>query len=192
MKKPVTKQITIQKPDIRTLKVKVVGLSPLMVSQWSEKAKRQMAKAQDGSPKNRKMSPRNPQEEYEASCPKLPGGGYGFSAAAFRLAAVAACRHVDGLAMTQARSLFFVIGDVVKLVGKPVMDCRAVRQADGGANLRYRARFDKWATTLEIRYNGGATTAEQILNLLVLAGEFVGVGEYRVERGGNYGRFTVR
>ena len=37
----------------------------------------------------------------------------------------------------------------------------------------------------------GATTAEQVLNLLALAGEMVGVGEYRVERGGNYGRFKI-
>lgn len=186
------KQIEIAKPDIRTLRVKIVGLSPLMVSQWSEKALRMMAEAQSGAPKNKKREPRDPEQEFKDSCPKYPGGGYGFSAAAFRLAAIAACRHVDGLAMTQARSLFFVLGDLVKIEGKPVMDTRPVRQADGVANLRYRARFDEWSTTLDLRYNAGATSAEQIYNLLVLAGEFVGVGEYRVERGGNYGRFTIK
>lgn len=191
-KAPAKTKFIIQKPDVRTLKVRVVGLSPLMVSQWSEKAKRQMAEAQSGAPKNRKLPPRNPQQEYEDSCPRLSDGSYGFSAAAFRLAAVAACRHVDGLPMTAARSLFFVVDDLVKIKGKPTMDTRAVRQADGGMNLRYWARFDVWETVLTIRYNAASTTAEQILNLLVLAGEFVGVGEYRVERGGNYGRFEIR
>ncbi len=189
---PAKTRFVIQKPDVRTLKVHVVGISPLMVSQWSEKAKRQMAEAQSGVPKNRKLPPRDPQQEFEDSCPRLADGRYAFSAAAFRLAAVAACRHVDGLAMTAARSLFFVTEDLVPIKGKPVMDTRAVRQADGGMNLRYRARFDEWEATLTIRFNGASTSAEQILNLLVLAGEFVGVGEYRVERGGNYGRFTVR
>jgi hypothetical protein len=192
MAKAASKKFVIEKPDIRTLKVRVVGLSPLMVSQWSDKALRQMAEAQSGAPKNRKHPPRDPQKEYEDSCPKLSDGSYGFSAAAFRLAAVSACRHVDGLAMTSARSMFFVVDDLVKIKGRPTMDTRAVRQADGGTNLRYRARFDSWETTLTIRYNAGSATAEQILNLLVLAGEFVGVGEYRVERGGNYGRFEVK
>lgn len=183
--------IRIPAPELRTLVVKVRGTSPLLVSRWSEKALRQIAESQSGAPKTRKRAARDPQAEYEASSYRI-GKGYGFPAAAFRLASVSACRLVDGLTMTQARSLFRVTEDLVKLEGPgPVMDERPVRLANGSADIRYRARFDEWSTKLTIRFLQSAVSAEQLVNLLVLAGECVGVGELRPERGGNYGCFTV-
>jgi hypothetical protein len=189
---PKTK-IIIPPPDLRVLNCNIEGLSPLLVSRWSEKATRQITESQSGAPKTRKRAARDPEAEFKASLYEYPGGGYGFPCAAFRLAAVSACRLVDGLTMTQARLLFVIPDDLAKLTGaKPKMDTRPVRLANGSADLRYRGIFWPWATKLSVRYNAGAVSAEQLLNLLILAGECIGVGELRPERGGNYGRFTIK
>jgi len=191
-KKPESR-IIVPAPNLKVMRVGIKGLSPLLVNRWSEKAMRQIEETQSGAPKTRKRAARDPRAEFEASSYRYPGGGYGFPSASFRLAAVSACRLVDGLTMTQARVLFVIPADLVKLVGpRPKMDTRPVRLANGSADLRYRALFWPWATKLDIRYNANAVSAEQIINLLVLAGECIGVGELRPEKGGNHGRFTIK
>lgn len=184
--------IRIPEPDLRLMSVDLVGLSPLLCQRFSEKAGRQIAEGQSGAPKSKKRTPRDPHQEYLDSMHEHPSGGYAFPASAFRKAAISACRMLDGLPMTVARTLFICPQELVKIEGsKPVMDTRHVRLSSGSVDLRYRGIFHEWKTKLEIRYNAGATSVEQIANLLVLAGECIGVGELRPEKGGNYGRFSI-
>lgn len=188
---PQTKFIQIPEPDMRFMSVDLVGLSPLLMHQWSVKAKREMADKHAGIMKPRLREIRDPQAEYEASMYQHPDGGYAFPAAAFRLATIAASRTVRGLTLVQARMLFVCPQDLVKIEGEPELDMRPARPKMGGADLRYRGIFRQWKTKLEIRYNAEVTTPEQIANLLVRAGECIGIGELRPEKGGNYGRFTL-
>jgi hypothetical protein len=185
-------------PPLRkvTFKVKIVGDSPLICHRWSEKAKKMMLDAQMQKVSKGKRPPKNPEEEYRASLYPYPDGGFGFPAAAFKIAAVDACRFVDGLPMTEARGLFHVIGELVKIEGdEPRMREDMVRLESGVADLRYRGEFANWWTELSIRYNAAATQPEHILNLLNVAGFAVGVGENRPmskkSKGGSYGMFHV-
>ncbi|HEY6110581.1 MAG TPA: hypothetical protein VIV56_16885 [Gemmatimonadales bacterium] len=181
-------------PDIRTVTMDIEGLSPLMVHAWSKKARDQLRNAGAlGEPKTRRRPPRDPQGDFKGSLYHHPDGGYGFPAAAFKQAMVGACRHLDGLTMTQARTLFVVMGDLVKLQApKPTMDERMVRVSNGMPDIRYRGVFWPWRTQIKIRYNAGAVSLEQLANLAVLAGEFIGVGELRPEKGaGSHGRFKI-
>jgi hypothetical protein len=59
------------------------------------------------------------------------------------------------------------------------------------ADLRYRAEFVEWKMPLRIQYKEGQILPETIANLLQWAGDSVGVGEWRVEKGGDWGRFEV-
>lgn len=193
MAQPKKKKLLIPAPDLRTMKMKIEGLSPLMMHKWSTKALRQMEEAHAGSTKTTKIrEARDPEQEFKDSMYKHPAGGYGFPGASFKLAAVSACRQIEGISMTEARSLFIVTNDLVKIKSpKPKMDSRPVRVSNGKADLRYRGVFWPWSTELTIRYNHGAITPEQIGHLLVLAGECVGIGELRPEKGDKYGRFTL-
>ena len=201
VRKQASKAVTIPEPDLRMISVDVVGLSPLIVNRWSEKAQRQIEDTQAHAVKATKKPPRDPEAEFKASMYRLPNGGHGFPAAAFKKAAVSACRLIDGLAMTQARLLFVCPQDFVEIEAPtpklpkgsewPAMDARPVRLANGSADMRYRAAYWPWSCRLEVRYNAGATSAEQIVNLLALAGECIGIGELRPERGDNHGRFEL-
>jgi hypothetical protein len=182
--------VQVPKIDVRTLEIRLIGDSPLICHAWSEKAKKQMLDKQMKKAKTAKEA-KDPQKDYEESLYKHPDGGYGFPCVGFKAAAVGACRFSDGIKMTEARGAFHVVGELAKIEGEPTMREDMVKMAMGTADIRYRGQFDPWATVLTISYNASAFSPEQICNLFNLAGFGVGVGEWRPERDGSYGRFHV-
>ncbi|HEX9810643.1 MAG TPA: hypothetical protein VGA88_00955 [Burkholderiales bacterium] len=78
--------------------------------------------------------------------------------------------------------------------GKPVegyeIDVRrAVIQKSG--ILRARPKYASWAARVTFKYDSDLCTEEQIGPVLADAGSRIGVGDYRPERGGWFGRFSV-
>lgn len=195
MSKAVTSKVEEQpvealRIDKRTVTLRLVGDSPLICHKWSEKAKKEMLDKQMKKAKTAKVA-KDPQRDYEESLYALPGGGYGFPCVAFKSAAVGACRFTDGVKMTVARGAFHVVGELAAIEGDPSMREDMVRVGMGTADIRYRGEFKQWATNLTITYNAAALSVEQIVNLYNLAGFGVGVGEWRPEKDGSYGRFHV-
>jgi hypothetical protein len=66
-----------------------------------------------------------------------------------------------------------------------------VKIAMGTSDIRYRAEFQGWTAKVRVTYNTRVLSAAQIINLFNLAGFGVGVGEWRPERDGQFGRFHV-
>lgn len=182
--------ISIPRIDVRQLEVSLVGDSPLICHRWSEKAKQQMLDKQMKKAKTAKVA-KDPDEDFRASLYEHPEGGFGFPCVAFKAAAVSACRFSDGIKMTEARGAFHVVGELARIEGTPTMREDMVRIAMGTADIRHRGEFKTWRTTLRIAYNASVFSPEQIINLLNLAGFGVGVGEWRPEKDGSYGRFHV-
>jgi len=183
--------VLVPKIDIQRIEITVVGDTPLICHRWSEKAKKEM---RDKNQKNAKTAKeaQDPEQEYRESLYELPGGGYGFIAAAFKLAAVSACRYVDGAKMTEARGGFHVVGELLPIYGsEPVMREDMVRVGMGTASLRYRGAFNEWWTSVPVVYNSKFFKPAQIVNLFAQAGFGVGVGDWRAEKNGSYGRFHV-
>lgn len=61
----------------------------------------------------------------------------------------------------------------------------------GTADLRYRAEFKDWATSLIIKFNANAISISQIVNLFNAGGFANGVGEWRPAKDGSYGTFHI-
>jgi hypothetical protein len=185
------KPIVVPRFDIRTIQVKLVGDAPLICHAWSEKAKRQMLNKQMMVASEGKEA-KDPQADFESSLYRLPDGGYGFPAIAFKAAAVTACTSLGkSVTKVQARQAFHVVGDMVRIEGTPTMREDMVRIGMGTADIRYRGEFREWSCVLTIRYNARVLSDEQIVNLLNTAGFAVGVGEWRPERDGQFGLFHV-
>lgn len=182
--------ITIPRIQVDRFTLILVGDSPLICHRWSEKAKKEMLDKQMKRAKTAKEA-KDPQADYEASLYPHPDGGYGFPAVAFKAAAVGACRFADGIKMTEARGAFHVVGELVQIVGEPRMREDMVRVGMGTADIRYRGEFPTWRAVITVDYNPQALSMEQIVNLFNLAGFGVGVGEWRPEKDGSYGRFHV-
>jgi hypothetical protein len=213
-KAPVAGVITINQLKLQTMIFGVKSLSPLIMNQWSEKAKGMMRDAQtgvaDANPKKREK--KVPENDFKASYYTLPKNvrifaevpdlyspfseRFGFKACAFKAASVNACRLVDGISMVMAKQMFHVLGEFVEIIAPPpVMREDMVRLASGVADIRYRAEFDPWAALLPIRYNAEVCSQQQLANLLNLAGFSCGVGEWRPSAPksctGSYGMFEV-
>lgn len=182
MAKQKTLEISIPVPDMQVLNVTVTGISPLICHKWSTKAQRQI---EDKKGKKAKVAREmcDPEAEFRESLYEIDGRGkYGFPASAFKQAMVDACSFCQGISMKIAKGAFFVMGDLLEIKGsKPKMVTHMVKvpPRKGSADIRYRGQFDEWSITMMIRYNANVVSAEQVLNLLVLAGVSIGIGEMR-------------
>jgi hypothetical protein len=186
-----TKEVKFELPklELQVAQIRIVGDSPLICHAWSAKAKKSMLDKQMKKAKQSKEA-KDPEADFEESLYPM-ADGYGFPAVAFKSAMVGACRFADGMKMTEARGAFHIIGEMVPIVGMPTPREDMVRVGMGTADIRYRGEFKEWSATLTIQFNSNVISAEQIVNLLTLAGFGVGVGEWRPERNGSYGRFHV-
>lgn len=189
---PTSPQVTLEVPgiNVQRMQVTLIGDSPLISHKWSEKAKKEMLDKQMKKAKTAKEA-KDPERDYRESLYTHDDGSYGFPCVAFKAAAVSACRFVDGMKMTEARGAFHVVGELTSIDGEPSMREDMVRVGMGTADIRYRGEFKVWRTTLTVSYNASAISASQIANLFNLAGFGVGVGEWRPEKDGSYGRFHV-
>lgn len=183
--------VTIPPIDVRRMTLKLVGDSELICHKWSEKAKKEMLDKQMGKAKSGKKAPKDPEQDYRDSLYEIAPGVYGFPSVGFKSAAVSACRYVDGMKMTEARGAFHVVGEFVTINGTPRMREDMVRVGMGTADIRYRGGFVEWSAEVTIAYNAGVFQPEQIVNLFNQGGFGVGVGEWRPEKDGAFGRFHV-
>jgi hypothetical protein len=193
-------QINIPVPKEKTMEVVLVGDSPLVVHAWDEKAIRMMLTdhmKESGLSKKEKEALREPKDPFADMLGSLYHDSDGylcFRSVAFKKAMISACRHVPGVTMTHLYGCARVLGEFCPLLGWPMnrMDMVKVgptnnRQPD----IRFRAEYAQWAVKLNITVIESLIKPEHVLNLLTWAGRTVGAGEWRVEKGGDFGSFHV-
>lgn len=191
-----TRAAELQKIKVETATITVKGLSPLIMHRWSEKARKEMLDKQ--MKKTVKKEAKSPEDQYEASVYKLDDGRLGFPADAFKKAMIRGAKQI-GLVMTDARTSFFVHGEyctrddreLVPVSGEIRPREDMVRVGMGTADIRFRGQIAEWQADLHISYNSSITSFDQIVNMLHAAGYGVGVGEWRPEKDGTFGRFEV-
>ncbi|MFA5379037.1 MAG: hypothetical protein WC455_25000 [Dehalococcoidia bacterium] len=188
--------ITLKRIEMETITVPIVGISELIVHNWSEKAKRQMLEKQMKPGTRTKKEPKDPVADYEASKYKTPEGKDAMVSTAFKQAMVDSLRYFDGVSMVLGKTAFFVEGEFVEIEGEPRMREDMVR-LDGPsrtADIRYRAGYPEWRATLRITYAKQVLTKESILSLVETAGQTQGIGDWRPsskKTTGPFGRFTI-
>lgn len=199
--------IEIPALQLETIKITLVGQSPLIMHKFSEKSKKMIADKQQGKAKDKRKA-KDPKAEFEAAIYYLGGKKknarkhrYGFPASAFKQCAVSAARYVDGVKMTYLKGAFHILGSdvdpsLVEILVKKAPQMREDTVRIGGfgakvADLRYRPEFIDWKAELRIQYNVAAITPQQIAHLLNVGGFSIGVGDWRPEKEGVFGRFNV-
>jgi hypothetical protein len=218
-------RLVIKPVETETLIIPVTGTAPLIVSRFSEKAKKQMLDAQLGIKKQPEK--RDPESEFQASLYKAglvnPGGPagmyllddegkptqdlnpnqrYGLPSMAFKMATIGAGRfYGKAVKMTELRQFMFfnginVSGEAGRMVvidGVPEQREDYVRLAgvNHPADLRYRGCFYEWKAVLEVRYTRNLLDRDSLVSLIDAGGFGVGVGEWRPERNGEFGTFSV-
>lgn len=204
VKKANTK-IEIQPPNFKTVKLRLEGVSPLMMNKFSQKARKQMEDAQQAESKTkRKREPKDYAAEFEGAKYVSTDKWEGVPALSIRAAMIRACSTVSGLPMTVAKGAFFIKADgfdkidgtpLIKIIGKAKHDTRPVRLESGVTDLRNRPRYDSWACEIEVEFDADLVSANDVANLLARAGMQIGIGELRPfgrkSFGGDFGMWTV-
>ncbi|MCC6311362.1 MAG: hypothetical protein IT345_10650 [Trueperaceae bacterium] len=175
--------------DVRHIRLKIVGDSPLITHAWSDKAKKMMLDKQQKRGAQAKEA-KNPEQDYEDSLYRLSDGSCGFPAVGVKACAIRGAKSL-GLVMTDARAAFHINGDLLKINGEPHPREDMVRIGMGTADIRYRGEFSDWSIDLPITYNARTVSAEQIVAMLDAGGFGTGLGEWRPEKDGQFGRFHV-
>lgn len=185
----------IEIPQLRMarIEVRIQGLTPLITHRFSEDVMQKMADDQQGKAKVKK-APRNPQAEFEAACYRTPGGRYGFPAAGVKKAMVTAGQRFAGERGTELYGAFSIPVELLTLeCSEPRMreDRVVLSGMSRTSSIAYRPEFMPWAATIPLTFNADFITADQLVNLLRLAGFSVGLGDWRVEKKGSFGQFEI-
>jgi hypothetical protein len=177
----------------------VIGTSPMLHNCLSEKARHELL-----LPSGRKTRAElqmnlkhNPMEEFRAS--------YYFNkhkgptliqhlSSAFRGAMKSAALDLPGVTKAEIGRLLWVEGDRIDIYGIPMIDLRPVRQAgmNRTPDIRTRCITPEWAAKVTVSYTKPQLKEQAVYNLLAAAGIYIGVGDYRNEKGaGNYGLWRI-
>jgi len=188
--------VKIDRIQVETIDVPILGTSPLIMHRFSEKAKRQMLDNMQGrkTPKTHK----DPEADFQAAFYRFEDGSPGFPAVAFKAATVEASRFYDkSVTKVGLRQFVFIKGALgvdgqalVPITGEARMREDVVR-VGMGTDLRYRPEFTEWSTLLRVVYVTSALDRASVLSLIDAAGMGVGVGEWRPEKKGDFGCFQI-
>lgn len=200
--------IDIKPLEIKEIEVTIRGKSPLIVHNFDEKTKRQMLETQQKKATSVKPI-RNPQEEFMRSLHWLTdmpeefteeamqeainnGAKFGFPADGLKASIVSgAYRNKLTKDQVSVRGAFNIMGEFIEIKGVPEMRNDKVRIAKGATDLRFRAEFKEWTSTFKLQYVENTYSLEQILNFINIGGFSVGIGDWRVEKGGPFGTYEV-
>lgn len=189
------KTVRLEKIYKASLDVPIKGTAPLIVHNWSAKAKAMMLEAQTTGVRKKKEA-KDPHADYMSSRYILDENNDGFPAVGFKAAMITAVSLFDGLTKVAARNIFAVRGDgpqqLVRIFGTPEPREDMVRVGMGTADIRYRACYNDWSAVLTIEFTPAAITEESILALVDAAG-LGGIGDWRPSKAstGSYGTFEV-
>lgn len=193
---------------IKEALITIKGTTPLIVNNFNEKSRQQIVDAQMKKPKTKEE--RNPIEDFMRACYWLTpmpeeftqesfekalkdGARFGFPAKGIK-ASIASGAYRNGMTKDKVSlyGAFLIPEELVEIKFEEIqMREDYVRIAHGGTDVRFRPQFNNWTMTFKIEYNENTYSLEQIINYINLGGFSCGLGEMRVEKGGNNGSYTV-
>lgn len=176
---------------MKIIKVEVTGISPLLQHRFPVDVAEPTAKA-----KNKTANP----NDVESCLYRLPDGTIYQPAIHF-----IACMKKAGTKFTipgQGKATYKnLIGSGVILIDPEAIphknqnweiDSRAiVNPSTKGRNIRKRPCFKNWVLVFNLEYDEDEISPADIKSILEYAGRRVGIGDFRPEKGGPFGRFLV-
>lgn len=225
--KKASESIEIKPLNLKHVKIRIVGDSPLITHAWDEKAKRQMLDTQTGEGKTKKKLCRMPFDDFARALYWLTpmpfetiidpvaqeprdvvteelfdkalseGARFGFPADSVKIAGNAAAYRLGWVKNQMAlRGAYFINADdgsaYLEIKGDPPMMREDMVRVQMSTDLRYRPHFEDWYMDATLEYNAsGQMKISDIINVLNAGGYCCGLGEWRPEKDGRFGRFHV-
>jgi hypothetical protein len=190
------KQVIVHKVETGQLDFCILGRTPMIANRVSEKARRELLapKRRVGAARNETLK-HDPYKEFLDSPYTLEKGPTLLVAlsAWFKRSLVNAALDVPGTSKAEIGRLCWVDDERIPLYGIPRVSMEIVHCSDINRtpDMRTRAILPQWACRISVGYTKPALNSTSIYNLLASAGITQGIGDWRVNRGGNKGQFEL-
>ena len=184
--------ITLQPIQRQTMRVRIVGDSPLICHRFDEKARKIMLDKQQKKAAQAKAA-KDPEADFNAARYVMEDGRDGFPAAGVKKAIANAFRFSDCIKKVEINGALHVEPGAELI---PI-DCREMVMREDtvrismSTDIRFRPEYRDWSMEFDVVFNSRAISPEQIVNLVNIAGFGIGIGEWRPERSGQFGMFHV-
>lgn len=192
-------EIIVTKIKTGTVRVNVLGTTPIILNRMTEKAMRQLLMPpKKGAARKSAGLKHDPYAEF-CSAPYLSEREGSETklvhlASAFKGAVKGATTDMPGATKAGVGRSVWFDGERVPIYGVPELFMSITRSAgmNRTPDVRTRCIVPRWATILEVTFVANVINEKAICDLLVYAGLTQGVGDWRPEKGsGNYGQFRL-
>jgi hypothetical protein len=169
---------------IKTLHVKISGLSPLLMNRFPLEPVAGMAKM-------------TAEEQAEIAAYRMENGELFIPGVNVQRALISGAKYSKGkgrssLATVAAACLLITKEQLPLGCRKYVVDSRAVVvPATKGRIVRHRPRLDEWSLSFELEYDSDLMSRDQVEMIVRDTGRRVGLGDFRPENKGMFGRFDL-
>jgi hypothetical protein len=182
---------------MKTFNVEIRGITPLLIHRFNEDAEQ--------AKKTRRIeaTQKDPRAEAQKNAYIAQDGTFYFNA--FSIPNAMGNAGSSHKATGTRKTLRFVVPSAVRMNTDSVtimngkgpakdfeVDARPVTiPATKGRVMRYRPRFDCWGAQFELCVDENLLSPEMAHQLLTEAGQSIGIGDFRPEKRGPFGRFMV-
>jgi len=182
---------------MKTITVEIRGITPLLIHRFGEDSE------QKGNTRRVEIKRAGPREEATKNAYIAKDGTFYFSAASIPSTMKNAGSNHKSVG--SRKSLRFVVPSAVSMMVDGVtilngkgpakdfeVDSRPVTiPATKGRVMRHRPRFDQWRAKFDLLVDDNMLSVETAQQLLTEAGMSYGIGDFRPEKGGPFGRFRI-
>ena len=173
----------------KTIKVKITGLSPLLMHCYPLVQVESLEK-------------KTSEQQAEHAAYRIPAnaehaGELYIPSTAMQRALVGGAAYSKGkgrASLQKPAAACLLVEDIYLLLNQTAFEIDArpvVIPATKGRIVRYRPRLDKWTTEFTLNYDDSLLSAKQVRQVVDDTGKHVGLLDFRPEKKGPFGRFIV-
>lgn len=197
---PLKKTKVIRTPNLEQsyLRMKLVGIAPLIHHNWSDEAMNELANKQTEGTKTRNRAIVNPDEEATKILYVTEDGQPGFPLRSLKASMIEAAHKDIGIARAHVKKSLIVASHDANLCvplelekGSQQLRRDVVRVGSGGVMMRFRYQFMPWSAVVTISFLAEMVSVEDVVKLVARAGMTTGVCDWRPQMGGHYGRWEI-
>jgi len=192
-------QLEIEAIRMGRITCHIIGQTPMLMHRFSQKAREQLLfpKGRANAAERADNLKHDPLTEYRETIymnrDKSRPAAVHLPSGMFTKALASAALDMPGASKAQILRLVSIASTQIDMYGVPQMSMEMIRSSDMAKtpDVRTRAIFREWACKIEIEYVATLLGAKQIVNLLAAAGMIVGIGDWRPQKGGSFGKFSI-
>lgn len=185
--------INVTELDLRTRRIKIRGITPLLMCAMDLFALQQLDNKRNGKTVVKDMRTEN--QKFKDKILKNDKGEPCLPAETFYKGMIFVAPYLEGLDMKKVRGSIRIMQTLIPIKCGGKVKVHETWGRDAGVTKApktiKRPMFEKWSVEFDIKYNATNISWEQIVNLLNWAGFQSGAGSWRPEKGGNFGQYEL-